>query len=165
MEYFDNITSVGKRSRGRPSKLTDETVKKLMEAIIDGNTYEAACNYAGISYSVFADWVRKGEEYTKMLEGGQKGIRWEFINFLKELNRAKAEAEVNLVKKIKEAGDKDWRANAFLLERRNPEQWAKKVFLNEESNREIKIIFEDEDADNNEEEDDSGDRDKDEEDT
>jgi hypothetical protein len=45
------------------------------------------------------------------------------VEFLDRLTRARAEGEVNLVRKLE--ADPDWRAAAFLLERGYRERWGK----------------------------------------
>ena len=49
------------RMAGRPSKLTSEVKARLVQAIEAGNYYEAACGYAGITYTTFRNWMIKGE--------------------------------------------------------------------------------------------------------
>jgi transposase-like protein len=41
---------------GRPTKLNDEIKTLLLEGIRGGLALKAACRYAGISYSTFANW-------------------------------------------------------------------------------------------------------------
>jgi hypothetical protein len=53
------------------------------------------------------------------------------------LEQAEAKAESNLVKSI--ALTKDWRAAAFILERRYPEQWGQKIQV--EVKRELEKVF------------------------
>lgn len=130
---------------------------RLTKAIKAGNTLEASCKYAGVAYSTFRFWVLKGEDMIKKKERGETGIKKEFIEFLEILHAAEAEAQINLVTKINIAGEKDWRAYAFILERRFGKDWAKKVHLEESGSKEIKIVFEDEDANHNETENDIGD--------
>lgn len=164
-ETVEEIKLTGKRtSPGRPSKLEKRILERLMEAIGKGNTFEASCQYAGISYSTFRNWVLKGEEYKKMVDEGKNandGVRYDYINFLEELHNAEARAEVKLVELIREIGvdNKDWRALAFILERRYGKDWAKKIHLDEEIAGEFKIVFDTVEADpiegDNEEEDDT----------
>jgi len=56
--------------------------------------------------------------------GKQEGSG-EFFDFFQTLTRARAKGEVALVKCIYDAADNDWRAAAWLLERRNPWHWGK----------------------------------------
>lgn len=53
---------------GRPSKLTPRVQAKLVDAISQGNYYEVACKYAGISYKSFRDWMARGEQELLAIE-------------------------------------------------------------------------------------------------
>ena len=94
---------------GRPRKLADpqrrETLLKALEA---GHTYKAACASAGLSEDAFARY------------------RAEYADFADDVRQAEAKAAIRLVGQILEAGDKDWRALAWWLERRFPEEWGRK---------------------------------------
>jgi transposase-like protein len=130
---------------GRPSKLQPKTIEKLVLALQSGNTLATACNFAEIDYSTLRKWVKRAEE------DQAKGLRTEYFDFFQVLTRAQAEAEIFHVSLIREAaqGGKprrhvrttkegvvieeteltapDWRASAFLLERRYPASWGKTV--------------------------------------
>ena len=47
---------------GRPSKLTADVIKQLTTSIKIGLPFELACNYAGITYRTFRNWMRKAQE-------------------------------------------------------------------------------------------------------
>ncbi len=101
---------------GRPSKLTPETQKKLVEAISAGNFYETACTHAGIEYQTFRNWMKAGEQATN----------GRFFDFFEAITRAEAEAEMRAVEMIRQAMPDDWRAAVALLERRHPDRWGRK---------------------------------------
>jgi len=100
----------------RPSKLTPEIQKKIIEAIKAGNYYEAACAYAGVSYSTLRGWIVKGE----------KAKSGKYLKFLEAVRQAEAEAEARIVLQWQKAMPEDWRAAQAFLERRYPERWGKK---------------------------------------
>ena len=104
---------------GRPSKLSPEVKQRLFKAIKTMCTYEVACAYAGISYSTLREWILKGEKH----KTGQ------YRQFLEELKEAEAEAEVAMAARINLAGERHWQALAWILERRNPETWGRKDFM------------------------------------
>jgi hypothetical protein len=96
-------------SPGRPFKLADPQKRKtLLEALAAGNTRKAACAYAGISEDAFARY------------------RAEYPDFADDVREAEAKAVIRAVGLILQAGDKDWRALAWWLERRYPEEWGRK---------------------------------------
>jgi len=119
------------KKRGRKDKLTPEVQQKLIEAIKEGNYYEAACAYAGISYQTFLNW----------LERGKREKSGKFFEFFEAVTRAEAEAERKIVKMWIEAIPEDWRAARDFLERRYPDRWGKKDHLNLSGDVGVKITI------------------------
>lgn len=108
------------KPKGRPTKMSEETTKKICKYIADGNYLDTACRLAGLDYSTMRRWVQKGEQ-----EG--KGVYYEFAEALKT---AEAQAEAKRVELILKAGKlNDWKANAWYLERKYPERWGKRDHL------------------------------------
>ncbi|MBE3576893.1 MAG: hypothetical protein IMX00_04305 [Limnochordales bacterium] len=103
---------------GRPTKLTPERIKILVDAVAAGNYYETACALAGITYRTFAKWREKGER-------AKSGI---YFQFVQDLKRAEAFAEAERIKRIREAAKEgNWQADAWWLERRYPERWGRRA--------------------------------------
>ena len=101
---------------GRPSKLTESRMEKLIEALRSGNYRIDACRAAGIHYNTLLAWEKKGESQ-------QSG---EYVDFLEALRRAEAEAVVSSVEVITIAAQGgDWRAAAWFLEHKYPNNWAR----------------------------------------
>lgn len=100
---------------GRPSKLTPERQKKLVDAIRAGNYYATACTYAGIEYQTFRNWMIAGEQ-------AQRG---KYFEFFEAITHAEAEAESRAVALWQKAMPDDWRAAQMFLERRHPDRWGK----------------------------------------
>ncbi len=100
---------------GRPSKLTFEVEKRLVEAVRAGNSREAAAKAAGISEATFYSWLSRG----------RKAKRGRFLEFLEAIKKAEGEAEQKAVGRIVEAGQKHWQAAAWWLERKYPKRWAR----------------------------------------
>lgn len=99
---------------GRPSKLTPEVKKRLLDSLRLGNYYEAACAYAGIDYRTFRNWMKRGEEASS----GQ------YFQFFHAVKRAEMEAESRMVAQWQSHMRHDWRAAKDFLARRFPERWA-----------------------------------------
>lgn len=112
---------------GRPSKLTPEVKKRLIDAVKAGNYFEAACRFAGISLSTFYRWI----------ERGQRSRSGEFREFWEELTRAEAEAEARMVAQWQAQIPQDWRAARDFLARRFPERWASKDKIDLEHSGEV----------------------------
>lgn len=126
------MTKKIKNSIGRPSKF-HSVKKKIIEEIRKGNYYEPACNAAGIDYSTFRDWMKKAET-------DQKGP---FFQFSQEVQKAEAEAELEIVQIWKNQMPQNWQAARDFLARRKPERWASQNKLDVSSNGELisKPIF------------------------
>ena len=88
----------------------------IVELLRDGHHTSTVCNYAGIDYTTFTGWLRKGKE-------GKDKAYYDFYN---EVRMAEAEAEVNRLKNIKDHSKIDWKASAWIMERKWPERWAKR---------------------------------------
>ena len=105
-----------KRRPGRPSKLTETTKRKLIDAIKGGSYLEPACKYAGIDYSTFRKWMVQGEN-------AQSG---EYREFFEEVQDAIATSEITTVAYWRKHIPHDWKAAKEFLARRWPERWANK---------------------------------------
>ncbi|WP_044669615.1 hypothetical protein [Streptococcus suis] len=93
---------LAKTKRGRPTKMTQGTVKKLEEAFLRGLSDEEACLYADISKPTLYDYCDKNPDFFDRKE------------LLKQ--RVKTRAKLNISKAI-EDGDID--LSKWYLERRD----------------------------------------------
>ena len=98
----------------RPTKFTTTTKRRLYKALRLGATRTHSAVYAGISYELFRQWMRKGED-------GQAP----FVGFVVAVKRAEAEACMRALENISRAGEKTWQASAWWLERRYPQEWGR----------------------------------------
>lgn len=105
---------------GRPSKLTPKLAKTILEAIANGSHFHPACAAAGIAGSTATNWIERGRQHIS------EGIRSDYALFTEALMQAAAKGEAAIVSEIREHNRQDWRAGAFLLERRHPDRWGKK---------------------------------------
>jgi len=102
-------TKSSRRRRGRPTKFTPATVGKFCRAVADGLPYKSAAAAAGISHETVCQWQRQFPEFSDAVQ------------------LALAKAEVALVRLIRRAAAKgNWKASAWLLERRYPERWGRR---------------------------------------
>jgi len=96
--------------------LTEQREAILLKAIEEGMPLKHAAMLAGISYDSLNRWRIRGEsEYAPP----------EFRDFCNALQRSEAIAMQRLVGRIGDAGKSDWRAAAWILERRFREEFAK----------------------------------------
>lgn len=108
------------RKRGRPCGLSTEVQTVLLGAIERGLPLRDSALLAGISYDTLNRWRNSGEA---------EDAAPEFYNFCNALKRAQAVAVDTLVSQIQSAARKDWKAAAWLLERRHPENWGRQQRL------------------------------------
>ena len=101
----------------RQSKLTHDALEKITTAIRLGATYKLAAQYAGISEVTLYDWIKKANENPDSPYGV----------FLHAINEAEGKAALTSLSKIQKASERDWRAAAWLLERRHPESYGKTI--------------------------------------
>jgi len=95
--------------KGRKSKFTAPVKTRIIEALRAGTTYEIAAQYAGISRSTLYEWIKKGE----------KTATGTYRTFYDNIKKAEAEGAVVHLGTISQASKKDWKAAAWLLERRH----------------------------------------------
>jgi hypothetical protein len=118
---------MGKRNAGRTSDLekVPEIGAFIVEAVALGSTIMAACDRAGIHESTVYRWVQKGEA------PNAKDCYREFGNRLKSAVR---ERFLTALRSIKDQGERNWTANAWLLERTMPSFFGKETLRHELAN-------------------------------
>src|SRR5713101_7009419 len=88
-----------KAKPGRPTLCTPALTEKICELLADANTIAASCESVGVGVSTFHQWRHKNPD------------------FADATTRARAEAQIKLVKEIKRLSCDDWRGWAWLAER------------------------------------------------
>ena len=113
---------------GRPTKLTPEVTKTITDAIAIGATYQAAAEYAGVGYSTFLAWmVKKAKNY---------------VAFQEAVTGANAKARISLLAAIqKPAREGDWRAAAWILERRFGDEYGPVVKFGKMADDELRTYI------------------------
>lgn len=100
-------------------KCTVELAHKIAGFLAHGSYWEPACVASGISYPTVRRWIQQAAKDED--DGIEDSV---FIRFRDILDKATADAETGLVRIIAGNPD-DWRAQAFILERRHRERWGK----------------------------------------
>jgi len=100
---------------GRPTKCTPKAIARIVRMLTLGGTINSACRAGGIDPVTYYSWLKRGEE-------GEEP----FVNFLNAVKEAQAVAEEKALRVISEAQLETWQAAAWLLERRYPEDWARR---------------------------------------
>jgi hypothetical protein len=104
-----------KKPVGRPCLLTKTCEAKLLSAIEEGMPLKQAAMLAGICYETLNRWRIRGEDENAPIE---------FRQFCQSLRRSQAMAMQACVSCIRKAANHEWRAAAWLLERRHPEEFS-----------------------------------------
>ena len=100
----------------RPTKLTLDIQKKIVELIEEGQFAETTANCVGITERTYYNWIQRG----KNEECGP------YFQFFQAIEQASAKSEVEALDIIWKASERDWRAAAWYLERRFPNKWGKR---------------------------------------
>jgi hypothetical protein len=108
--------------RGRPTKLTEQTQRTIVEALEAGAFQDAACEAAGISRATFYGWLKRGRA-ARDSGGPVDVVDRPFLEFLNAVERARAVAEVDYLRAINAAARTDWRAAAWVLAHGWPDRW------------------------------------------
>lgn len=106
---------------GRPCKLTPEKIDIICAVLSTHGVIAAASRAAGIYWQTLAAWLKRGEK------DDAAGVKSKFAVLYRRVQDCNAEFEAKCVARIDAAAKAgDWKADAFLLERRFPERWGKK---------------------------------------
>lgn len=102
----------------RPTKLTPEAEKAIIEAVLHGATYKDAAEAAGVWYETFNRWMNVGQA----AKAGQ------FHQFYLAIRQAEAQCRLNMTRVIQSAAAKgDWKAAEAYLKRRDRENWGDNI--------------------------------------
>jgi transposase len=95
-------------------KKTPERMKRILQALELGATYQLAANAAGISATTLTRWMKEDEEFGD------------------ECRSSEGKAAVRWLAKIEQAASAgDWHAAAWTLERRFPRDYGKRIVEHE----------------------------------
>lgn len=126
---------------GRETKMTPETVKAICDAVADGVPDCHAAVIGGVTSRTLQKWIARGKrektgDYASFYSRIKKA-RAKFIQSnIKRIKRAGTEREVTTVKRTRDGSgniteevqtikrEHDWAANAWLLERTNPDYFS-----------------------------------------
>jgi transposase len=100
--------------KGRATVLTPRVQEIIVDAITSGGTDRTAIAAAGISRRAYYYWLVRGR-------AGEEP----YSSFAEAVLHADAVAQGRCLRIIDQAGPKDWRAAAWWLERRHPDEWGR----------------------------------------
>ena len=110
-------------------KLDNKHIEKLLNFIGEGMTKEVACIAAKISTSTYYARVKQGKEDER------EGIDSLQRKLAEDLPQAEALCELECLKIIKAAQQRDWHACAWYLERTRPARYARRTVPPEQRER------------------------------
>ena len=93
----------------RKSKLNPESLKRIVSAIELGATYQIAAEAGGVSRATLHNWLKRGKN----------GTTKTYKDFYEEFSRAESRGALALLGKVRSHSVKDWKAAAWMLERRH----------------------------------------------
>ena len=96
----------------RPSKLTPEVKRRLVDAVKAGNHITRACEFAGIGKATYYRWKAKADT-------SKSG---EYFELMRELEEAESQAQIRMVAQWQSQIPNDWRAAREFLARRFPDE-------------------------------------------
>jgi hypothetical protein len=129
---------------GRPSIIAPDLIEAICNNLADGLSFENACVFAGIADSTGRDWLRRARVALIRIDDERQRLAKErgvepaevpddevppleseqiFIEFSAAVKRAQAWFQIENLRMVK-SGVERWQANAWLLERRNQDEFA-----------------------------------------
>jgi hypothetical protein len=136
-----------KRTIGRPTSLTDQVWKKLVNSVENNNYLSVACQSAGINrrtFTVWMNWAKDVDQYiednnidmpetlpredTDIYNAFPEDVRVRLVYWylFQDLKIAEANGIESLNEYIMDAAPKNWLAAMTLLERRHPDMYGKR---------------------------------------
>lgn len=104
---------------GRPTKINQDVINRILALVRVGNYVETAASAAGISKETLYAWLRLGATQ-------QTGLAREFSD---ALVKAAGEAEAIALTRVASAAGEHWQAAAWMLERKHPDRWGRRDTL------------------------------------
>ncbi len=117
---------------GRKSLLTPELQEEICQYLKEGHYQVTAIDLVGIAESTYYHWLQQGEEASIKYENGEELTEKEtiYMEFLESIKKAIAFSIRRDVAHIDKAGEKDWKARAWKLERMKPALFSLKENVN-----------------------------------
>lgn len=103
---------------GRPTLLTPAVETSICDHIRAGSHLNVAAQVVGVAPETISEWKQWGRRDE---QAGKPDTP--YARFWKAVAQAEAQSEFAGVMRIRRAGEADWRAEAWFMERRFPERW------------------------------------------
>ncbi len=107
---------------GRPSKMTPAATEAIATGIRNALPYEDCAALGGISVGTYYRWMEAGAP----VADDEEHPKPDFREFRETIDGAKARLKTELLANIRKAGrDGKWQADAWILERKFPDEFAR----------------------------------------
>lgn len=117
---------------GRPTKLDPERVEKILSLLERGNTRRTAAIASGVGDSTFKLWTKLARDARERLASGAKPTKTDlrYLTFLDRVEEAEEKSVARNVENVRLAAEQGtWQASAWFLERRRPDDFARRVHV------------------------------------
>ena len=115
--------------RGRKAVLTEQCIADFVEHV-EHVSIASAAKLVGFSHSTVQAWLKVGRDAVAAFEASERtpddlsDHEALCVRLLIETNQARAKSELGLVQEVRAAAD--WKAQAWLLERRHVNEWGRR---------------------------------------
>jgi hypothetical protein len=112
---------------GRHSKLTPWREKRILDAVAAHASLRVRAGFAGIDVATLKRWMARGraERAARLERDDPNEEPTLYEGFVERVEQAEVETELRALGHITLAGQRDWRAFAWVLERRHPEDYGR----------------------------------------
>lgn len=117
---------------GRPTKLDDKTAEKILGLLERGNTRRTSAIACGVGDSTFKLWTRLARDARELVEAGKRPTKsaLRYLVFLDRVEEAEEKAVARNLENVRLAAENGtWQASAWFLERRRPDDFARRVHV------------------------------------
>ena len=110
------------------AQINKEAVEKILEYLPRVMYLETAAALAGVSHRTLQEWLRRGKEVRQRARRTGEPIPQAdemYANLAAAIKAVAAHAEMTALSQVAGAVGDDWRAAAWVLERRYPSRWSR----------------------------------------
>jgi hypothetical protein len=127
-------------AKTKPTKLTPERHKIIVQLIREGNYIVRACDAVGIGRSTYEDWMRRAEaDDARQLSEGTKDITI-YQTFRNDIKKAESDFIADNLRLISTAAIKEWTAAAWLLERKYPADFGRRIEITPDTSGIVELL-------------------------
>lgn len=117
----------------KPVKLTPEVHKLIVDAVSSGAFFGDAAAYAGVTRQTLHNWMKRG----------RKQKRGKYKDLVKDIDKARADLKVGVVKEIVNQTKRDWKAGMTWLQKVDYDHYGDraKIEVQQDFGNELHVVF------------------------